>query len=95
MKILNGRELADFVKERQAHQVRSMAKKPTLLIIRDSDNPVITKYVQLKIQYGKDIGITVEDYLAKNSTDIATKITSLSSSKSSRTLCSKDPFQSL
>ena len=64
MKELNGRELADFVKERQAHQVRVLRSKkifPKLLIIRDSDNPVITKYVNLKVHYGEDIGIDVDD----------------------------------
>ena len=76
MKILNGTELAGFIKERQAHQVRAMTKKPKLLIIRDSDNPVIMKYVDLKIQYGKDIGITVEDYHAKDAKDISEKIKS-------------------
>ncbi len=76
MKILNGHELADFIKKRQAHQVRSMTKKPTLLIIRDSDNPVITKYVNLKIEYGEDIGVKVIDYRAKNSEDIKNKILS-------------------
>ena len=76
MKILNGKELAGFIKERQAIQVHTMKTKPTLLIIRDSDNPVITKYVDLKINYGKDIGVEVIDYLAKNSDDIRTKILS-------------------
>ena len=64
MKVLNGAELAGFVKERQAHLVRSLRGKkifPKLLIIRDSDNPVITKYVNLKKQYGEDIGIEVVD----------------------------------
>ena len=74
MKILNGKELAGFIKERQAHQVRSLPHKPKLLIIRDSDNPVITKYVQLKINYGTDIGVIVEDYQAKTIDDIAHKI---------------------
>ena len=73
-KILNGRELAGFIKERQATEVRQIKKKPTLLIIRDSDNPVITKYVNLKIKYGEDIGATVIDYQAKDSEDIANKI---------------------
>ena len=76
MKILNGSELAGFIKERQALQVSSMSKKPKLLILRDSDNPVITKYVNLKKQYGEDIGVLVEDYRAKNSNDIAEKIKS-------------------
>lgn len=73
-KILNGRELAGFIKERQAHEIAKVTKKPTLLIIRDSDNPVITKYVNLKIKYGEDIGAKVIDYKAKDSEDIATKI---------------------
>ncbi len=74
MKILNGEELAGFIKERQAHVVRGMKKKPTLLIIRDSDNPVITKYVNLKIAYGEDIGVKVIDYCAKSSDDIKDRI---------------------
>ncbi len=61
MKILNGKELAGFVKERQFHYVRSLQKKPRLVIIRDSDNPVIVKYVNLKKQYGEDIGVRVDD----------------------------------
>lgn len=64
MKELNGRELASFVKERQAHLVRSLRSQkifPKLLIIRDSDNPVIVKYVNLKKQYGEDIGVEVID----------------------------------
>ncbi len=74
MKLLNGKELAGFIKERQAHQVASMKKKPKLLIIRDSDNPVITKYVQLKIKYGEDLGIEVEDFHANSTEEIKSKI---------------------
>ena len=61
MKILNGKELAGFIKERQAREVKAMKKKPALLILRDSDNLVIKKYVDLKKQYGKDIGVNVLD----------------------------------
>lgn len=74
MKILNGAEIAGYMKENQAHQVRSLkARKvqPKLVIIRDSDNPVITKYVELKQQYGEDIGIEVEDWLRE---DVVTAI---------------------
>lgn len=68
-KILDGRELAGFIKERQAHLVkmlRSQKKFPKLVIVRDSDNPVITKYVNLKCAYGEDIGIQVVDEYVKN-----------------------------
>ena len=73
---LNGRELAGFIKERQAHQVASLATKPHLLIIRDSNNPVITKYVQLKIHYGEDIGVQVTDHYAKSTAEIRETILS-------------------
>ena len=76
MKILNGKELAGFIKERQAHQVAAMKDKPTLLIIRDSDNPVIDKYVNLKKNYGEDIGINVIIFQAKDSKEIEAKIKS-------------------
>ncbi len=74
MKKLDGAELASFIKERQFHVVRGMEKKPKLLIIRDSDNPVITKYVNLKKRYGEDIGVLVEDFCAKNNDEIREKI---------------------
>ena len=74
MKILSGSELAGFIKERQAHQVASLAKKPQLLIIRDNDTPAIQKYVQLKIKYGEDIGINVIDFYAKDLNEIKEKI---------------------
>ena len=76
MKLLSGSELAGFIKERQAHQVAALPSQPKLLIIRDSDNPVILKYVNLKIRYGADIGVVVEDYLATSTADIAAKIRS-------------------
>lgn len=63
MKELNGRELAGYVKERQARQVRQLrAKKifPKLAIFYDNDSPVIAKYMSLKQRYGEDIRIDVE-----------------------------------
>lgn len=77
VKELSGRELAGFVKERQAHLARSLRSRkitPKLLILRDSDNPVITKYVELKKHYGEDIGVTVEDFHAQSLEELKNKI---------------------
>ena len=66
MRELNGRELAGFIKERQAKQVRQLRavkKFPKLVIFYDNDNPVIAKYMALKEQYGADIRIDVEKRL--------------------------------
>ncbi len=65
MKILNGSELAGFIKERHARQVKSLeAKKvfPKLAIIQVKDDPTINTYVRLKKSYGSDIGVKVTSY---------------------------------
>ena len=63
---LNGRELADYVKERQARQVRALRQAhhifPKLAIAQTIDDPVIDSYVRLKRNYGADILIDVEVY---------------------------------
>ncbi len=69
MKSLNGAEIADYMKLNQVHQAQSLRSnkiQPKLVIIRDSDNPVIVKYVNLKKQYGEDIGVVVEDWLRED-----------------------------
>lgn len=64
MKLLNGAELAGFVKERQAKQVRNLRQAhhviPKLAIVQTKDDPVINTYVRLKKRYGEDILIDVD-----------------------------------
>ena len=64
MKILNGAELRDFIKERQAKQVRNLRQSwrvfPKLVIFYASNSPVIETYIRLKKTYGEDILIDVE-----------------------------------
>jgi len=70
MKLLNGSELAGFIKERHAKQVRTLrANKifPKLAIVQVKDDPVINTYVRLKKQYGSDIGIEVEVHMPEQS----------------------------
>lgn len=66
MKLLNGRELADYIKERQARQVRGLRQAqhvfPKLAIIQTTDDPVIDSYVTLKRHYGEDILVDVDVY---------------------------------
>lgn len=64
MKLLNGSELAGFIKERQAHQVRALRQAeritPKLAIIRTNPDPVVDSYMRLKQNYGADILAEVE-----------------------------------
>ena len=64
MRELNGSELAGFIKERQAKQVRALRQawhiNPCLAIVTDVENPVIETYMRLKQRYGADILIDVE-----------------------------------
>ena len=63
MKLLNGNEIAQFVKERQAKQVRSLKQSrsthPKLAIVKVIDDPIIDMYIGLKQAYGEDIGVDV------------------------------------
>lgn len=65
MRLLNGRELAGFIKERQAKQVRSLRQQygvePKLAIVTTAeDNHVIETYMKMKKRYGADILIDVD-----------------------------------
>lgn len=63
MKLLDGTELADYVKERQAKQVRNLRQEynviPKLAIVQTVDDPVIDTYVRMKRRYGEDILVEV------------------------------------
>src|SRR5882724_10571848 len=64
MKLLNGKELAEFIKERQAYQVRALIQaghvQPKLAIVVTIDHPTINVYMRMKKRYGADLQIEVE-----------------------------------
>ena len=64
MKLLNGKELAEYIKERQAHQVRALRQawhvQPKLAIVVTIEHPVINVYMRMKARYGADILIDVD-----------------------------------
>ena len=76
MKVLNGAELAEYIKERQAKQVRGLRQAwgvaPKLAIVQTVDSPVIDTYVRLKKAYGEDVLVDVE--LHKVSEDEAVEL---------------------
>jgi len=63
-KILSGRDLADYIQERQGRQARALIQtggiQPKLAIIVTTKNPTIELYVKLKQRYGNDISVDVE-----------------------------------
>lgn len=71
MKLLNGADLAGFIKERQARQVRSLKQGshvyPRLDIIRTNPDPVVDSYMKLKQNYGSDVGIEVRVHTIEQS----------------------------
>lgn len=80
-KILNGSELAGYIKQRQAHQVRGLRQAhgiaPKLAIIVTVDNPVIDLYVRLKKAYGAEILIDVDVHKIKQ-TEVEALLSKLS-----------------
>jgi methylenetetrahydrofolate dehydrogenase (NADP+)/methenyltetrahydrofolate cyclohydrolase len=69
VKLLNGKELAGYIQERQAREVRALRQAhgvaPKLAIVVTVDNPVIDLYMRLKKQYGADILIDVDVHRVK------------------------------
>jgi len=75
-KILSGKELAGFIKERQAKDVVRLKSAhkiiPKLAIVQIKDDLIIDTYVRLKKAYGRDIGIEVESFHPEQSLAIKT-----------------------
>lgn len=71
MRLLNGRDLAGYIKERQLKQVRSLrqhyAITPKLAIVVTIDHPVTNVYLRLKARYGEDIDAKVDVHRVKQS----------------------------
>lgn len=86
MKFLYGSELVDFIKERQAHQVRGLIQhnkiQPKLAIITTKDDPVINVYMRLKKEYGKGILIDSEIHKVNQGIELEKKIADLNKDNS-------------
>jgi methylenetetrahydrofolate dehydrogenase (NADP+)/methenyltetrahydrofolate cyclohydrolase len=71
MKLLDGSELAGYIKERQLKQVRALRLSwrviPRLAIVYTSDDPTIDTYMRLKREYGEDITVEVDVYKPSDS----------------------------
>lgn len=58
-KILDGKELQNYIKERQSKQVQKLDFIPRLVIIAAGDDPLQNKFIELKQSYAADIGVDV------------------------------------
>jgi methylenetetrahydrofolate dehydrogenase (NADP+)/methenyltetrahydrofolate cyclohydrolase len=71
LRLLNGGELAGFIKERQAKEVRALKQawgiNPKLAIVLCTDNPVIATYIKLKQRYGEDLLVDVDVHKVEQS----------------------------
>ncbi len=85
MKLLNGKELSEYIKERQIKQVRALRQAhgivPKLAIIRTNPDPVVDSYMKLKQGYGNDILIEVDVHTI-NQADATQTIASLNTDAS-------------
>lgn len=95
MKLLNGLELAGFIKQRHAQEVlklRANKIHPKLAIVQAKDDPVINTYVRLKKQYGADIGVLVEDHILLQA-DVPKLLNKLSNDESVHGIIVQLPLQ--
>jgi methylenetetrahydrofolate dehydrogenase (NADP+)/methenyltetrahydrofolate cyclohydrolase len=68
MKLLDGRDVAGFIKERHLKQVGGLDPKPRLAIIRSKDNEAGDQYLKMKRRYGEDIDVPVDLYVETEDT---------------------------
>jgi methylenetetrahydrofolate dehydrogenase (NADP+)/methenyltetrahydrofolate cyclohydrolase len=72
MRLLNGKDLAGYIKERQAKQMRTLRQQhgiiPKLAIVVTIDSPVIDVYLRLKAKYGADIEALVDVHRVSQAT---------------------------
>jgi methylenetetrahydrofolate dehydrogenase (NADP+)/methenyltetrahydrofolate cyclohydrolase len=83
VKILNGTELTDFIKERQYRQVHALSSLkviPKLAIVQTGDLAVSNVYVRLKQAYGEDIWTTVDVHVVAQA-EVASLIQKLNADK--------------
>jgi methylenetetrahydrofolate dehydrogenase (NADP+)/methenyltetrahydrofolate cyclohydrolase len=84
MKYLNGSEIAGFIKERQARQIRSLVQskgvKPRLDIVICGNDAASKKYTQIKQNYGENIGVEVVVHNCQQS-EVASLINELNNSE--------------
>lgn len=62
-KLLDGRDVAAFIKERHARQVTGLTPAPRLAIIRSAHNEAGDRYLKMKRAYGEEIGAPVDLYV--------------------------------
>lgn len=96
MRSLNGKELAEYIKERQAKQVRELRQahsiEPKLAIVVTIDNPVTNVYIKLKKRYGSDILVDVDVYQIKQ-TEAKELINKLSNDESVHAIIVQLPLE--
>lgn len=65
MKLLSGLDIADYVKERQARQVRALRQAQNItpklaIVVAKKDDTAIETYIAVKQRYGSDIEVEVQ-----------------------------------
>lgn len=96
-KLLNGQELAGFIKQRQAKQVRMLRQAhaifPRLAIVKASNaTEVINTYVRMKQAYGRDVLVDVDVYDCEQ-TELAGTIARLNADESVQAIVVQLPLE--
>ena len=90
MKLLDGREAADFIKMRHVQQLRSTGEL-RLAIVRQGSSRATDMYLRVKQRYGLDIGCEVDLYTEKPE-DLINRITLLNEDPSVTAINVELPF---
>lgn len=71
MKLLDGRQVAEYLQERHVRTVRGLGFVPGLAIVRMGTDDATSKYLAAKTRYGQEIGVVVTVFTETESTILA------------------------
>jgi len=75
MKLLNGLDVASYIKNRQLSEARALRQAheitPRLAIIRTNPDPIVDSYMKLKQSYGDDVAVAVDVHTVKQGEALA------------------------
>ena len=91
---LIGLEIAGYIKERHAAQIRASQIKPVLAIVSNSSEASVQIYLRVKQRYAEDIGAEVR-LIQTQAADIADHIVKLNADKSVHGIIIQLPFEGL
>lgn len=83
--IIDGKEIANDIKERLKKEIKGRGAPPTLVIISVGENPVSEKFLSVKKKFAKDTGVLIKEKKLNKTVSTAEAVKTISNSAKKNT----------